>query len=268
MSEDWIDGKLGPPMLQIDGVDVARRSIVNLKNGPSAAYNPTTGAVDVDFTPEESEEPDPDLNERLPVLCVCTGGLLFTGTGTGVLTKNGSGAIGAEDFDGITPEEGDRVLLPVAAVVEAGSAADAWIYVVTDAGAMPNGAGHPWVLTRADDSNASAECQGGAWAVVENGDTLLGHQFQIANTGTVVLNTTELVVDDMGVPGDESFMSLARYTVAQLLAGTPSASVAGRLVWVTNDATGAQVACSGGASPGDWHRGINATNDLVAAMGA
>jgi hypothetical protein len=58
-------------------------------------------------------------------------------------------------------------------------------------------------------------------------------------------------------------LQLPQYTVAQLLAGTPSAAVAGRFVWVTNDATGAQVACSGGGSAGDWHRGITAAGALV-----
>jgi hypothetical protein len=45
----------------------------------------------------------------------------------------------------------------------------------------------------------------------------------------------------------------AQYTVAQLLAGTPSAAVAGQIVWCTNNATGACLAVSGGGSAGDWH---------------
>ncbi len=49
MSDDWVDDKLGPPTIQVDGVDVGRRSIVNLKSGPAAADNSDTGAVDVDF---------------------------------------------------------------------------------------------------------------------------------------------------------------------------------------------------------------------------
>jgi hypothetical protein len=59
-------------------------------------------------------------------------------------------------------------------------------------------------------------------------------------------------------------LDLPEYTVAQLLAGTPSGAVAGRIVWVTDDAAGAQMACSGGNGSGDWHRGINAAGALVA----
>jgi hypothetical protein len=58
-------------------------------------------------------------------------------------------------------------------------------------------------------------------------------------------------------------LQLPQYTVAQLLAGTPSAVVAGRLVWVTNDATGAQVACSAGTTAGNWRRGITAAGAVV-----
>ena len=259
----YVNGVAVNPGVTPTGASV-RTAINFIGEGLEGTDHPTTQVVDIDLSALVAAVPDedPDLNERLPVLCACVGALAFTGTGTGTLTASESVALSSSDFDGIAPTAAERVLLPTGSVTESGGAEDAWIYVVTSAG--EDGVS-PWVLTRAADSNASNECQRGAWCVAENGDTLLGHQFQIANTGAVVLNTTELVIDDMGIPGDEGYVGLPRYTAAQLLNGTPSALIAGRLVWCTDDATGAQVACSGGASVGDWRRGINASNDLVSA---
>jgi len=44
------------------------------------------------------------------------------------------------------------------------------------------------------------------------------------------------------------------YTVAQLIAGTPSAIPAGQMVYCSNESGGACMAYSRGAAVGDWHR--------------
>ena len=46
---DWIDDKLGPPMVQQDGVDVAKRASVNFRNGPIVTDMGAGEPLDVDF---------------------------------------------------------------------------------------------------------------------------------------------------------------------------------------------------------------------------
>ena len=50
MAADWLDDKLGPPMVQQDGTDVAKRASVNFRNGPIVTDMGAGEPLDVDFS--------------------------------------------------------------------------------------------------------------------------------------------------------------------------------------------------------------------------
>ena len=92
---------------------------------------------------------------------------------------------------------------------------------------------------------------GAATGAATNGTVNIG-TLSSANTKTSAINignTNENPTIVLAGPA-----TLAQFTKAVLIGGTPSASVAGRICWCTNDVGGACLAVSGGGGPGDWHK--------------
>jgi hypothetical protein len=118
---------------------------------------------------------------------VATAAALPANTRTGnVLTRTGNGALPA--IDGITLAAADRLLVKDEAL-----GANNGIYVVTSLGS----AGSPWVLTRAEDADASDEVTAGMFLVVEEGATYEESIFQLATNNPIVLNTTALTFTEL-----------------------------------------------------------------------
>lgn len=98
-----------------------------------------------------------------------------------VLTANANGAL--PNIDGAAPAVDDRVLL-----MNGAAGADNGLFAVTALG----DAGTPWILTRTEDANSSAEVTPGMWVIVEAGATLADTGWLLTTNGPIVLNTTAL----------------------------------------------------------------------------
>lgn len=99
-----------------------------------------------------------------------------------VITADANGAMADVDTD-VTLAVGDRLLLKDGADDE-----DNGIYEVTSLG----GAGAPFVLTRAEDMDISAQCQAGCLVPVIEGTANATTVFMLTATGAITLNTTAL----------------------------------------------------------------------------
>jgi len=108
----------------------------------------------------------------------------------GTLTNSGSNA--ALSLDGVTVVAANRVL-----VKDQTSGAENGIYVVTTVGDGST----PWVLTRADDANASAEMTGGVFTFVEEGTVGADNGYVFTHNGAPTLGTTALTVSQFSGAG-------------------------------------------------------------------
>ena len=111
--------------------------------------------------------------------------------------NNGSGTItagsnGAFSVDGQTPSQGARVL-----VKDQSAAAENGIYTLTTVGS----GGAPFVLTRADDADESANLTGGTFVFVETGTANGENGFVFTHDGAPTLGTTALNVSQFSGAG-------------------------------------------------------------------
>ncbi len=108
----------------------------------------------------------------------------------GTLTNSGSNA--ALSLDGVAVVAGNRIL-----VKDQSSGAENGIYVVTTVGDGSTA----WVLTRADDANASAEMTGGVFTFVEEGTVGADNGYVFTHNGAPTLGTTALTVSQFSGAG-------------------------------------------------------------------
>jgi hypothetical protein len=108
----------------------------------------------------------------------------------GTLTNSGSNA--ALQLDGITVVAANRVL-----VKDQTAGAENGIYVVTTVGDGSTA----WVLTRADDANASAEMTGGVFTFVEEGTVGADNGYVFTHNGAPTLGSTALTVSQFSGAG-------------------------------------------------------------------
>jgi len=108
----------------------------------------------------------------------------------GTLTNSGSNA--ALSLDGVTVVAANRVL-----VKDQTAGAENGIYVVTTVGDGSTA----WVLTRADDANASAEMTGGVFTFVEEGTVGADNGYVFTHNGAPTLGSTALTVSQFSGAG-------------------------------------------------------------------
>ena len=108
----------------------------------------------------------------------------------GTLTNSGSNA--ALSLDGITVVAANRVL-----VKDQTAGAENGIYVVTTVGDGSTA----WVLTRAEDANASAEMTGGVFTFVEEGTVGADNGYVFTHNGAPTLGSTALTVSQFSGAG-------------------------------------------------------------------
>ena len=108
----------------------------------------------------------------------------------GTLTNSGSNA--ALSLDGVTVVAGNRIL-----VKDQTAGAENGIYVVTTVGDGSTA----WVLTRAEDANASAEMTGGVFTFVEEGTVGADNGYVFTHNGAPTLGTTALTVSQFSGAG-------------------------------------------------------------------
>lgn len=106
-----------------------------------------------------------------------------------VLTANANGGL---SVDGTAVAVNDRIL-----VKDGAAGADNGIYVVTATG----GAGAPYVLTRADDANTSAEVTAGMFTFVTEGTANADTGWILSTNDAIVLNTTALTFTQFSQAG-------------------------------------------------------------------
>lgn len=156
----------------LSGLDLAGNKITNVANGsdPTDAVNLAqlnTLAAGIDF--KESVR-------------VATAAALPAYTRTdNIIEGDSNGNIGT--VDGITLVNGDRIL-----VQDGASNVDNGIYVVTASG----DSGNPFILTRADDADESAEVTSAMFCHVEEGSEYSGHGMILITNDPITLNTTGL----------------------------------------------------------------------------
>lgn len=105
--------------------------------------------------------------------------------GSNVLTAAANGAL---TVDGTAVVLGDRIL-----VKNELAGAKHWIYTVTAVGS----AGAPWTLTRATDSDTSAEVVSGVYTTVSAGVLNANTKWSVSTADPIVLNTTVLTVTQL-----------------------------------------------------------------------
>ena len=130
-----------------------------------------------------------DVKESVTVATTANLSATYNNVG-GTLTNSGSNA--ALQLDGITVSSADRVL-----VKDQSTAAENGIYVVTTVGDGSTA----WVLTRADDANASAEMTGGVFTFVEQGTIGAENGYVFTHNGAPTLGTTALTVSQFSGAG-------------------------------------------------------------------
>lgn len=106
-----------------------------------------------------------------------------------VLTASSNGAL---TVDGSTPAVADRIV-----VKNEVTGANNGVYVVTQVG---NG-GAPWILTRANDANATADITPGMLVAVTEGTANADTVWILTTNATITLNTTSLAFASIGGGG-------------------------------------------------------------------
>ena len=130
------------------------------------------------------------LDIKESVLVATTSNISGTyNNGSGTITAGSNGAFSA---DGQTPSQGARVL-----VKDQSTAAENGIYTLTTVGS----GGAPFVLTRADDADESANLTGGTFVFVETGTANGENGFVFTHDGAPTLGTTALNVSQFSGAG-------------------------------------------------------------------
>ena len=130
------------------------------------------------------------LDIKESVLVATTSNISGTyNNGSGTITAGSNGAFGV---DGQTPSQGARVL-----VKDQSAAAENGIYTLTTVGS----GGAPFVLTRADDADESANLTGGTFVFVETGTANGENGFVFTHDGAPTLGTTALNVSQFSGAG-------------------------------------------------------------------
>jgi hypothetical protein len=104
-----------------------------------------------------------------------------------VYTASANGALPA--IDGVTLAVGDSLLIKDEVDLTKNA-----IAVVNDLGSV----GTPFVLTRRDDFDASDEIVPSVLVAVQEGSTYADHVFELTSDGPIVLDTSDLVFEDVG----------------------------------------------------------------------
>ena len=168
----------------------------------------------------------------------------FSATAGGTLTANANGAI---SVDGSTPSVNDRILVKNET---SGDAPYNGIYVVTTVGDGSN----PYVLTRSEDANISAEVTDGMFTFVEQGTTNNGTSWVLTTNNPITLNTTALVF--------AQFSGAGTYTASNgvLLTGSNFTFDPRAGYGLQTGATGAEIKLA-------TTSGLNLTSDLAVGAG-
>ena len=130
-----------------------------------------------------------DIKDSVKVATTADLGATYN-NGAGTLTNAGANA--ALSIDTISLSSGDRVL-----VKDQSSAAENGVYTVTTVGDGST----PWVLTRAEDANESAELTGGVFTFVEDGSLNADNGYVFTHNGAPTLGTTALTVSQFSGAG-------------------------------------------------------------------
>jgi hypothetical protein len=104
---------------------------------------------------------------------------------SGVLTASANGAL---EIDGATLSSSDNGIRILVKNETSANAPYNGIYVLTDSG----DAGSPYILTRADDADSSAEVTPGMFVFVEQGTAWADSGWVLTTDGTIILGTTNL----------------------------------------------------------------------------
>lgn len=132
------------------------------------------------------------LDVKDSVTVATTANLPATYNNTGGTLTNNSGTNAALELDGITVVAENRIL-----VKNQTNEAHNGIYVVTTAGDNSTA----WVLTRAEDADASAEMTGGVFTFVEQGAIGAENGYVFTHNGAPTLGTTDLTVSQFSGAG-------------------------------------------------------------------
>ena len=125
----------------------------------------------------------------------------YTQSGAGIgaiLTATANGSINNTGIDSVTTlSVTNRVL-----VKSEGTTSDSHngIYTITTIGDGSN----PWVLTRATDSDTTSEVTTGLYVLVVEGTNLSGSSWVITTTGTITVDTTNIIFSQFGSSGGET----------------------------------------------------------------
>jgi hypothetical protein len=130
-----------------------------------------------------------DIKDSVKVATTADLGATYN-NGAGTLTNAGANA--ALSIDTISLSSGDRVL-----VKDQSSQAENGIYTVTTVGDGST----PWVLTRAEDADESAELTGGVFTFVEDGSDNADNGYVFTHNGAPTLGTTALPVSQFSGAG-------------------------------------------------------------------
>ena len=130
-----------------------------------------------------------DIKDSVKVATTADLGATYN-NGAGTLTNAGANA--ALSIDTISLSLNDRVL-----VKDQSSAAENGIYTVTTVGDGST----PWVLTRAEDADESAEITGGVFTFVEDGSANADNGYVFTHNGAPTLGTTSLTVSQFSGAG-------------------------------------------------------------------
>lgn len=158
------------PRTQYNGVDVGGAP------GPSAVPRSYVDAMVQGLVPKGS------VRAVAQVADLSEMGLSTSDYSGGVLTAPSNGALPA--MDGVTLAAGDKLLLDITT----SDRAYGGIYDVTSIG----GAGSAWVLTRAENFNASAEIKPGSFMFVEEGTSFAESIAYLTNNSVPTLDTDAL----------------------------------------------------------------------------
>jgi len=158
-------------------VDVANKRITSVAEPTQATDAATKNYVDAVKTGL-----DPKDTVRIATTAALTATYSNGSSGVGATLTN-SGTQAAFTVDSIVGVLNDRVL-----VKDQASALQNGIYTITTVGSSSTN----WVLTRASDSDTSAELSSGAFTFVEEGTTNGDNGFVCTNDGTITIGTTAI----------------------------------------------------------------------------
>lgn len=172
--------------------------------------------------------------QRATARAMTTSSLPSNSYSAGVITATAVGSFPSQD--GISLNAGDTLV-----VNNEGSTLKNGVYIVTDTGGIFN----KWKLTRRTDLDTAGEISD-CLIYVQRGSTNGGKFFYQANTVTAI-GTDPVSFSQLSSLDSNGPIGVKSYTVS----GVPSASVAGRMIYVSNESGGAVPAFSDGTN---WRR--------------